>query len=469
MSHLRLAAARVDVTPPAGRPLAGYGARGDAVSQGVHDPLEATLVWLRDDTGDQDVVWVALDVVGADHDICAAIASSVATAIGRPRATVLVCASHTHSAAADWFHRPTAGFPGPGADDGDAPGSSRRVLVDRIAEAAGGLPDRLCPVRLLLAEAQVRGVGANRHRPDGPHDPTASVLAALDGHGRVAAVVTDYGSHPTVLGHGNLLWSADWPGAARRALAGALAGLAPFPGGTADEDGAADDAAAAPVVLFLQGAAGDSSARFVRRGQTFDEADRLGGLYAAQALTALLDAGDATLDGPVTVARTTVTLPTKGSVSLPVAVAQEAQAWAEWEAVRRTEAEGSPPERLARTRHEGAFAALRMAEQGLPPTLELPLTVVAIGRHAWVHVPVELFASLALRIRADSPFAGTRVVGYTDGYFGYVADAAAHRDGVYEAGVSLVDAGASEQLCDAAIALLQDTAERTTTASAAAR
>jgi hypothetical protein len=343
------------------------------------------------------------------------------------------------------------------------------VLVDRIAEAAGGLPDRLSPVRLLLAEAQVRGVGANRHRPDGPHDPTAGVLAALDGHGRVAAVVTDYGSHPTVLGHGNLLWSADWPGAARRALAGALAGLAPFPGGTADEDGADDDAAAAPVVLFLQGAAGDSSARFVRRGQTFDEADRLGGLYAAQALTALLDAGDATLDGPVTVARTTVTLPTKGSVPLPVAVAQEAQARAEWEAVRRTEAEGSPPERLARTRHEGAFAALRMAEQGLPPTLELPLTVVAIGRHAWVHLPVELFASLALRIRADSPFAGTRVVGYTDGYFGYVADAAAHRDGVYEAGVSLVDAGASEQLCDAAIALLQDTAERTTTASAAAR
>jgi hypothetical protein len=453
VSDLRVAAARVDVTPPSGGPLAGYGARGAAVAQGVHDPLEATLVWLRDEAADQDVVWVGLDVVGADEEISRSIASSVAAAIGRPGAVVLVCASHTHSSAADWFRRPTPGVDGFGpVDDGDGPGSPRRVLVERIAEAAGRMPRTLRRARLLAVEGQVNGVGANRHRPDGPHDPSAGILAALDDHGRVVAVVTDHGSHPTVLGHDNLLWSADWPGAARRALSGALASLTPFPGSPGAEP------APPPVVLFLQGAAGNSSARFVRRGQTFAEADRLGGRYASQVLGVLLDAPERPLAGPLRVCRATVALPTRSVAPVSEALAAERQAHADWDAVRRTQPEGSPAERIARTRHEGALAARRMAEAGLPPTLDLPLTVVTCGERAWVHLPVELFASFALRIRAASPFPSTRVVGYTDGYFGYVADADAHRDGVYEAGVSLFDADAGDRLCEAAIALLQETA-----------
>jgi hypothetical protein len=141
-----------------------------------------------------------------------------------------------------------------------------------------------------------------------------------------------------------------------------------------------------------------------------------------------------------------------------VAREREEQARSAWEAVRRTDAAGSPAERLARTRYEGAGADRAMAETQLPPAFDLPLTVVAVGRHAWVHLPVELFATFGLRIRAAGPFDAVRVVGYTDGYFGYVADAAAHREGVYEAGVSLFDPDAGNQLCDAAVALVRETA-----------
>ena len=447
MTGLLLACGSVDVTPAPGSPLAGYGARGDAVAQGSHDPLEATLVWLHDGDSGTDVVWVALDVVGVDGDLAAAVSAAVTAAIGRPDAAVPVCASHTHSSAASWFRRPVPELEllGPNGDD-----EPRRRLVALIAEAAGRLPAGLRPVRLQFAEGAVSGVGANRHRPDGPHDSSAGVLTAVDERGRVAAVVTDYGNHPTVLGHENLQWSADWPGAARRALAGALAGLAAY-------DGDAEGAAAAPVVLFLQGAAGDSSTRFVRRNQTFIEADRLGGLYAVQVQRALLDAGRA-VDGPLRVRHSTVTLATRSSGPLPPAEEREAATRAEWEAIRRRGAEGSPEERIARTRHEGAMASLRMAQMGLPPSMQLPMTVVAIGGHAWVHLPVELFASYGLRIRSASPFATTRVVGYTDGYFGYVPDADAREAGAYEAGVGLFDANACEQLCRAAIELLQETA-----------
>jgi hypothetical protein len=460
MSGLHAAAVRTDVTPPPGGPLAGYGARGDAVAQGAHDPLEATLVWLHDDASDRDVVWIGLDVVGADEEISGAVAAAVAAAIGRPEAVVLVCASHTHSSAAAWFHRPTAGFEVIGSAAPEESEAARHVLVDRIAAAAGRLPGSLRPVRVVATEAGVHGVGANRHRIDGPHDPTAGVLATLDEHGCVHAVVTDYGSHPTVLGHDNLLWSADWPGAARRALSGALTGLTAFPG----TDGG-EPATRAPVVLFLQGAAGDSSARFVRRQQTFDEADRLGGRYAGQVLDALLEAAVDEVPGRLSVGRTTVTLPTKRTLAPEAALEREEQARSAWEEVRRTHPDGSPAERLARTRYEGALVDRRLIEAELPPTLTLSLTVVALGGRAWVHLPVELFASFALRIRAASPFPATRVVGYTDGYLGYIADADAHRDGVYEAGVSLFDIDASEQLCEAAIALLRETAQRRTPAA----
>ncbi|MCU1615758.1 MAG: hypothetical protein JWO98_3298 [Frankiales bacterium] len=449
MTALSATATTVDVTPPAGTPLAGYGARGDAVSTGCHDPLEAALFWLHDEGSGRDVVWVTLDVVGVDAELARAVSAAVAGAIGRPDAAVLLCASHTHSSAAYWFHRPAA-QPAMGPEDDAASAAMRADLVARIAGAARDLPGRLQAVRLLAAEGPVGGVGANRHRADGPHDPTVGLLAAVAEDGGVVAALVNYASHPTVLGHGNLLWSADWPGATRRALAGALAGLRPFGGAQAAGAGH-------PAVLFLQGAAGDVSARFVRRGQNFEEADRLGGLLAGQALAALLDHAE-DVDGEIVVARTTAVLPTRGGGSPADARAAEAGARAEWVAVRREHTDGGPEERLARTRHEGALAALRMAETGLPPSVELPLSVVAVGRHAWVHVPVELFASFGLRLRKGSPFPATRVVGYTDGYLGYVPDAAAYRDGVYESGVSLFGPDGGEQLCAAVFELLEQVA-----------
>jgi hypothetical protein len=448
---LQAAAATVEVTPPPGTPLAGYGARGEAVATGRHDPLEAGLLWLSDRDADSDLVWVTLDVVGVDVELSRALRAAVTEAIARPEAQVLLCASHTHSSAAHWFRRPTP-QPAFGPENDEVSAGMRAELISRIAAAAGELPSRLRPVRLVAAEGTVRGVGGNRHRPDGPHDPSVGVLAAVGEDGDVLAVLLNYASHPTVLGHDNVFWSADWPGSARRALAAALGRLRPF--GDPGHGGPVHE----PAVLFLQGAAGDSSARFVRRSQSFAEADRLGGLLAGQALTALLAGAEEIPDGRLLARRGTVTLETHSGNSVEQARKDEAVARSAWEATRLDHSDGSPEERIARTRHEGTVVALRMAETGLPPTVELPLTVVTLGGYAWVHLPVELFASIGLRIREASPFSATRVVGYTDGYFGYVPDRAAYRDGVYESAASLFGPDAGDRLHDAALALLREVA-----------
>jgi hypothetical protein len=449
---LRFAARSVDLTPPAGSKLAGYLARGDAPAEGALDPLEATLIRLRDPrAGGETVTWVAVDALAVDVSLAQSIADAIGMASGVPADSVVVCASHTHSGPAGWL----SGIP-LAAPDASDPGM-RAELVRRIAGAAVGLATHETPVRHVLAVGEAQGVGTNRTDPGKPSDRSLGALSLIDARGAVAGLLVDHASHATVLGHENRRWSADWPGAARRTLSAAIRGRAPLatpepaqPSQDPDRGG--------PAVAFLQGAAGDSSPRFVRRSQTPAEVDRIGGLFAAQALAAILGPDGPVDDEPtVAIRRRQVQVSTRELPDPDVLGHRVAAAEQEWRSAVSRDGTGTAAERIARTRHEGALIAARIAETGLPPLFELPISVVVIGRDAWLHLPVELFSSFAAEIRARSPFRHTRVIGYTDGYFGYVADAEAHRLEIYEAASSPFDPAGARTLVDASIELLTQT------------
>ncbi|MGN6484302.1 MAG: hypothetical protein ACTHMX_07860, partial [Thermomicrobiales bacterium] len=90
--------------------------------------------------------------------------------------------------------------------------------------------------------------------------------------------------------------------------------------------------------------------------------------------------------------------------------------------------------RQAITRHQGAILRAQMAASDAS-------TPAPVGVEAWalnadtalVALPVELFTSLGARIERESPYRETLVVGYANGYAGYVADIAAWDAGTYEA------------------------------------
>jgi hypothetical protein len=431
---LRYSATTVDVTPRVGVALAGYVAREGRPATGVHDRLTASLLWLagdQDAPADRSVCWVAVDALGMDVVTATRIRTGVATQLAMDPDAVLVCCSHTHSGPATWCRNAF-----PIASTGDDAAIDR--LVTDISRGAGRLPATRSTVTAGWSRVADVGVGANRYDPAGPHDASTGVLALRDDDGAVVAVLADYACHPTVLGHDNLAFSADYPAAARRVVRGALE--------------ATEGVETPPVVVFLQGAAGDVSTRFTRRESTFAEADRQGGLLAGALLRGVLDARPLGGDGPV-VLRGECRVPTR---SLPSAARiRKTVAAAEKSWLRVAGGQETPEMRIARTQYEGALGLAALREAGLPPELVLPISVVAFGDVAWAHLPVEPFTCYGERIQAASPFPDTRVVGYTDGYFGYLADEAAHRAGRYEALCSPVGPDAGELVVRETVALLE--------------
>ena len=404
MSDLLLAATSLDVTPPPGHRLDGYAARS-ALATGTADPLQATIIWLSTETS-PGVLWLSLDAIAAGTALTAELSAAAASAAGIPAENVLVCASHTHSGPSGWT----------GEIHPVIPADREPALVDQLVTAVANASLVRRPVRASWRSTEVIGVGTNRHRRNGPHDNTAGILALHDLDGTLAAILLDFACHPTAHGPENLHWSADWPGATRAALAPAVVG-------------------------YLQGAAGDVSPRFTRQSRGSEEVTRLGKILAEEVNEALKTPG---LDLPATaptIRRTTARLRVR---DLPI----------ESPTLEPAVSGDSPTQRIAQTRQDGVRGQSLMSTTTLPATYDLPLSHVTLGPVAWLHLPVELFALHGIYLQATSPHPITRVIGYTDGYFGYVVDPDAAHQQTYEALITFFDQRATTDLLTAATDLL---------------
>lgn len=401
-------AASVAFPVAVGTPLAGYAARSGPSVGTLDDVAIGALVLER---AGARLAIVAADVVAVD----AALAGEVAAAAGLGRSELLLAASHTHAGPAGIVPR---------LHPADPDRLDRGLRARFVAAAGATIADarrRLAPVDLVVGAADAAGVCANRNDPAGSCDPRLTVLATRRRDGATQAVVVHFACHPTVLGADNPLASADFPGALRRSVADALA-----PGG------------AAPAVLFVNGAAGDVSTRFTRRGQDAGEVERVGRALAAVAIAALDAAAPAA--GPLRHGSVAVRLPRRQAGADPVR--------ADATAPPGGHAAVAANRRIAETRAQGAamLAALE-ADPDAPVPDRLVLDGWTVGGATLVAVPGELFAALAPA--AGDPRAPVLVVGYANGYAGYLADRAAYAAGTYEALASPFAPGTGERVAAA--------------------
>ena len=397
-AELRVGVAKADVTPPPGVRMYGYGARGENVSTGVHDPLYAKAIVLSD--GQRTAAWVTMDLGYADKPLTRDICAAVSAALGFD--DVFLTSSHTHSGPTFVPDFPSAANPWVR--------ELRRQVTAAIVEAHGALQ----PARLGVGWGQV-DLGHNRRRvradgsvemlwenrrgiPTSPVDKSVAVVA-FDTAGDPIATLVNLAIHPVVLGPENLEYSADYPGAMMAAVERGVGGQA----------------------MFLQGAAGDIN-------PFWDKTSLADGAYEQ-----MRSMGE-TIGAVVVRVRSELRFADIESIAIGVERVQISPRWDIDDPAIRAGVRRDYVERFGR---EG----------------EAEVKTLLIGSDlALASFPGEFFVEHGLRLKDESVVIDTLFVGYSNGHLGYFPTIKAAAQGGYGAGSStIVEVGAGELLVNRAL------------------
>lgn len=205
---------QLDITPPLGVELAGYGF-ADRRATAAHDPLLARAVALECDESRAAVV--VCDLAGVSPRWTQP-ARQYAAGRGIPGDRLLVQATHTHSGPATVFLR----------NWGEQDEGYLSWLGARLVECLGSALQNLHPVELWYGEDEETTVPHNRVWEDGLVDTKVRVIGLRPEGDGEPIWLFNFACHAVVMREGNTQISADWPWAACREVEGQLGGAAVF-------------------------------------------------------------------------------------------------------------------------------------------------------------------------------------------------------------------------------------------------
>jgi neutral ceramidase len=419
------ASVEIDITPPIGVKMAGYGARTE-VSQGIHDPLKAQVLQIK--IGETSALIVTMDLLEMQLQFSDKLRAAISRETGIPEGLIMLTCSHTHSGP-QGFNLGDSIM----AEELDNP--LQEITMRKLAGASRWAGRLLQPVKLSLGYSDGSGVGLNRNDPvKGLADQQVSVLRIDDLNGKPVSVLYNYGCHPTVMGSDNLLISADYPGAVRRALAPL------FPN---------------TIIHFTNSAAGDVSTRFTRRTPTFDEVERIGQIMAGAVLHAMHTAEPFEVES-IKGRMADVDLPLKEFPS--VQEAKEIVLSLKEELAHMQQANTPPAEmRKIVTKTEGAEILLLQIEQFAGQT-KIPAKVhqLQIGPLSLVGVPGEPFSKTFLDIKERTKPEKVILIGYANDCKGYLPESAPGLPSTYENYVSPFSTQAALNVKETAVKMIME-------------
>jgi hypothetical protein len=381
MEHSLAGVGRADITPQSPMRLEGYGRA--AASTGVLDPLSATALALARDPA-EPLVLISCDAAALLVADCDALRGAVAGALGIAAGRVHILYTHTHSAPA-------------------ITPEYLDLLRERLVAAAGEAVGALRPARVGWGVAEADAALHRRPRdaqgrayhgpnPAFPIDRRVGLLRVDGADGNPLAALLWYGAHGNVLKGESSVVSADWPGAARRVVEGALG----CPG------------------LVAIGASGNVNARW--RGDA-EALERMGLAVGGAALSAWAAVETAPIEA-LDVQSETLTLRMLPLPDEEEAERLAAEVLAHWERSVDAWAE--------------AVRALRGAGHHTPRPLPLPVTVVRVNDGYLGGIPMEAFTEIGLSVAARFPERRVFFGGYVDGWIGYLPVADEYAAGGYE-------------------------------------
>jgi hypothetical protein len=452
MRQLLAGAARIELDPPLGLAMAGYGNRVGRAT-GVHDDLAAQALVLSD--GSNKIAIAGVDVLALGQRVADDIRKRVATNSDIPADAIMVCATHTHSGPA--FNI----FATPHLDAKPTDGRSlewERALPEKIATAILRADENLEPATLRATDAPFT-LGTNRRlmRPNGQiqlaanyrgvADDQAKVLGVFNRDSAPIAFILNYPCHGVVLCEDNLLYSRDWPGFAMDEI---------------ERTASRDAGSSSPISIFLQGATGNIDPRSRGSFAVAEENGRAMGRAALDAIRHAPNFTDARIDARI------VPLKLKlKSLDDALATAHACTAQTEASLTNHRGGDGYQLKRL-RDHHAQSLAALAALESREDQNrrdrriditrreLSTSMAIFTIGDIALIGTPGELFIELGLALKQNPHFAQTFVAGYCNDLIGYIPTRAAYDEGGYEVDTARIAVGSGEAIVAAALSTLEE-------------
>jgi neutral ceramidase len=415
--------AMAEITPDVPCRMGGYSARA-GLANAVHDALYAHALALG--TPERPFVIVICDLIGIDE---AAVFSLHQLVMAQhPHATLWLGATHTHSGpdvARSLSFSPALLDPAPG-----------QRMIEGAVKAAGEAIAHMHEVTVRWARGPINGIATNRDHPEQRADIALDLLCLYDTPEQVqpSALFGSFPCHPTVMGADNLAISADLPGVFRRQMKMLL-------GDTS-------------WIALATGAAGDISTRHTRQGQGFDELERLGGQMAQQAYPLLSMVRPIKLSQP-DIRDKVVSLERKKPLTSETLATYMQLVQTQMEMERQ--AGHGAQARTLETVLQGIQAMQEAQEKSRiegEEARDVVIAVARLGELALVAVPGELYNCLGAEMKqASERF--IMILGYTNGYVGYLPAREAYEGLDYEVLMSPFAPGAGERLVEEVRSLLE--------------
>jgi hypothetical protein len=403
------------ITPPVNMLMAGF-ARSQ-VSTGVHDALHARTLIVEDATGNVAVL-MTVSLVGVNRELAGRIREGIKEKTGIPGDKIVITATHTHAG-------PSVGR---GRDDGS---EYPDLLVTKCVESAVIAWKNRVPGRIGIGSAEAFELGRNRRRLlyGGIHpDPEVAVIKIENARGKLLGVAFNYGCHPSGLDWSNTLISEDWPFFAINKIKESLGENV--------------------WVAFYQGAQGNINVGYTAElsavgvempVRSYWYIEKKGNQMADAVLKALPSVKTGN-DHVVKTARGNFDYPLRDSYPVTVKEAEKDAAVAAEELTKlenRPELTGTRTLDNAKVEVFSANQRLNAAKRfynnpDRPKIRSLEQQAVRIGDAVFVTFPGELFAEIGLRIKKESPFKKTYILGLAAGEGGYLPASKEFTDGDYE-------------------------------------
>jgi len=237
---------------------------------------------------------------------------------------------------------------------------------------------------------------------------------------KMISAIINFACHPTVLDASNLFISADYPGYALSLI---------------------EKVKSNSVTLFLNGAAGDVSTRYVRRESSFREAEKIGNIVGSYALISLETSNKININ-KVKMNRKYVDVrvrrfPLDEEINQMISRAE-----AMYNALIKSKVSTEDLRRAAVV-YETLKNIKKYIDRLRPlegKTIKIEVQVLAFGdKVAIVDILGEMFTEMGMKIKENSPFETTIISGYTNGYIGYIPTPEAYKSLSYESTVTIIE------------------------------